>query len=310
MRARGYAALAAFAVVGFVGGSARAGEKVDLDPQVKYAVTWDAAVEEAKLLNVPIIVHSHGFYCGPCWGLHSGLLKNKKYIEFSEKSTVEVICLSSLQDGIDKKDARAETYEVTEDGKKVEYMVEFPGMTQKAMLDMASSKGGQYNQTGKVPYTCIVNPYDLSEVQHWEGGSVSAGSLMDAITEYQKSLVKEHGKGIARKDVRTLAELEKKVESLCTKGDFAAALTETAKVASKAKDWPEAMTGRLAKAKDDVVGAAKVALDEVEAQGAADAAEAKKALGKLAPRLKGTGLEERAKALLASWSAAAPAPAR
>jgi hypothetical protein len=32
------------------------------EPSVTYAKTWDAAVEEAKLLNVPIVVHSHGFY--------------------------------------------------------------------------------------------------------------------------------------------------------------------------------------------------------------------------------------------------------
>ena len=32
------------------------------DPTVNFAKTWDAAVEEAKTLNLPIVVHSHGFY--------------------------------------------------------------------------------------------------------------------------------------------------------------------------------------------------------------------------------------------------------
>lgn len=32
------------------------------DPSVTFAKSWDAAVEEAKLLNVPLVVHSHGFY--------------------------------------------------------------------------------------------------------------------------------------------------------------------------------------------------------------------------------------------------------
>ena len=31
-------------------------------PSVNYAKSWDAAVEEAKLLNVPMVVHHHGFY--------------------------------------------------------------------------------------------------------------------------------------------------------------------------------------------------------------------------------------------------------
>jgi predicted metal-binding protein len=41
---------------------ALAGDKVKLKPQVTYAKTWEAAVQEAKDLNVPIVVHSHGFY--------------------------------------------------------------------------------------------------------------------------------------------------------------------------------------------------------------------------------------------------------
>jgi len=29
---------------------------------VQYARSWDAAVEEARALNLPLIVHRHGFY--------------------------------------------------------------------------------------------------------------------------------------------------------------------------------------------------------------------------------------------------------
>jgi len=39
---------------------AMAGPKVK--PSVNYAKSWDAAVAEAKMLNVPLVVHSHGFY--------------------------------------------------------------------------------------------------------------------------------------------------------------------------------------------------------------------------------------------------------
>jgi hypothetical protein len=40
--------------------TAGGGEKPE--PSVTYVRTWDAAVEEAKLLNLPIVVHNHGFY--------------------------------------------------------------------------------------------------------------------------------------------------------------------------------------------------------------------------------------------------------
>ena len=50
------AALTLAATLGTAGG----GDKPE--PSVTYAKTWEAAVEEAKLLNLPIVVHSHGFY--------------------------------------------------------------------------------------------------------------------------------------------------------------------------------------------------------------------------------------------------------
>lgn len=54
--------LAAFAVAipALVAVVALAGDEIK--PTVKFAKNWDAAVEEAKTLNVPIVVHSHGFY--------------------------------------------------------------------------------------------------------------------------------------------------------------------------------------------------------------------------------------------------------
>lgn len=307
--------LAAVAVVcasfssSMLSSSARAGEKFEPDPQVTYATSWEAAVEEARLLNVPIVVHSHGFYCGPCWGLHSAICKNKKYIEFSEKHTVEVMCLQRLQEGIDKQEERAETYEVTVDGVKVAYLKEFPGLTVAQMLALATSKGGTYNDTGGIPYTCLVDPHTLANLKFWKGGQASAGALEEAVLEVRKQLEKEHGKGVARKDLRTLDAAERTVAALQEKGEFAQAVGELTKVAGKAKDWPEGLTGRLAKAKEAVVAAATTALDGLEAQAASEPAAARKELSRLLPKLKGTGLEERAKALLAAWAPAA-APAR
>ena len=54
----------ALALAGLVmtGGIALAKKKEQPKPSVTYAKTWDAAVEEAKTLNVPMVVHSHGFY--------------------------------------------------------------------------------------------------------------------------------------------------------------------------------------------------------------------------------------------------------
>jgi len=40
--------------------AAFAGPKIK--DSVTFAKSWDAAVAEAKMLNVPLVVHSHGFY--------------------------------------------------------------------------------------------------------------------------------------------------------------------------------------------------------------------------------------------------------
>ncbi len=50
------------AAVMVLSGSAQAQKKPKIKPTVPFAKSWDAAVEEAKLLNVPLVVHSHGFY--------------------------------------------------------------------------------------------------------------------------------------------------------------------------------------------------------------------------------------------------------
>jgi hypothetical protein len=46
--------------VALLGAVAVAGPKKPKD-SVTYAKSWEAAVAEAKMLNVPLVVHSHGF---------------------------------------------------------------------------------------------------------------------------------------------------------------------------------------------------------------------------------------------------------
>ena len=59
LRMVGLVLLAGLVVFGGPLDSAQA--KDDVDPCVTFAKTWDSGVDEAKLLNVPMVVHSHGF---------------------------------------------------------------------------------------------------------------------------------------------------------------------------------------------------------------------------------------------------------
>jgi len=86
------------------------------------------------------------------------------------------------------------------------------------------------------------------------------------------------------------------------KNDYAGALDALGKIASKADKWPDGLKARLETAKTKIVDAAKAALDKIEEAKATDPAQAKKDLTALASRLKGTGLETKAKELLATMA--------
>ena len=291
-----FPALAALAIAG----TAAAGGKPEPKTSVTLAKTWEAAVEEAKSLNVPIVVHNHGMFCGPCWAMHDGVMCGKKYIDFASENTVEVIALSSFQEGLDKKDKRTETYDAKVAGEPVKYMVEFPGLTTDQVLALASSKAGTYNHTGGVPYTCLVNPWTEEEMSKWPG-SQSANTLMDGVLEAKKALQKEHGKGVARKDLRVVVDAEASAAAKAAKADFPGALADLAKVAPKAEKV-DALKERLKAAREKVHAAAEAALTKIADGKDADPAAAKKDLTALLARLAGddlADLQTKAKELLA-----------
>ncbi|MEZ6197806.1 MAG: hypothetical protein R3F20_19120 [Planctomycetota bacterium] len=130
------------------------------------------------------------------------MMQNKKYIKFAEENTVEVLSLGSLDQAVEKKDPKAATYK-TKDGR--ECMVEWPSLTFDEIMEIRKTPGGRFNDTGGIPYTCIVNPHTLEKMKFWSGGQ-SAKSIMEAAEEAKKALEKEHGKGIERKTIAKLNE--------------------------------------------------------------------------------------------------------
>ncbi len=269
--------------------------KDDHEPvtSVKLARSWEEAVVEAKMLALPIVVHSHGFYCGPCWGMHSSVMCNDKYIEFANENTVEVICLSRLDEAIEKQEAKAATYKAKENGVEVEYLVEFPGLTKEQMFALNRSKGATYNNTGGIPYTCVVNPYTLEQMLFWSGGQ-SSKTLIDEITPIVEQFRKEHQVTLRRKDLRKYEEIEAEALTEASEGDFAKALKTFEKATKKTAGWPEDLLNRVNATRESIVKSATEAVDSIEAIVESDAKEARKQLARVKSKLKGTGLEARA----------------
>jgi hypothetical protein len=219
-------------------------------------------------------------------------MQNGKYIEYSAENTVEVIVEQRLDEGVEKNDPKAAKYKKAgPDGQEVEYMVEWPNLTYDEMMALARSPAGQYNNTGKIPYTSIVNPHTLKEFKGFSGGT-SGKSIIEACDELKKILTGEHGKGLSRADIRTVDEAVADAKTLAKAGDFAKSLDGLGKVEKKFEQAPEAITAKLKAARDEAVAAARTKLDEVKAL---DTVPAKREISKLMPKLKGTGFEEEAR---------------
>ena len=238
------------------------------------------------------------------------MLQNDKYIAFAEDHTVEVLALGSIQEGIDKKDKRADTYDAKDEaGKPVKFMKEFAGCTVEQLMALDSSPAAQYNKTGRIPYVGLVDPWTLQEIKSQPGG-FAAGGLMDAVTEAQAKLAKEHGVSLKRSTLKKVDATAKDVEATLTKAGPAKALEAMQKLQASIAKEPDTLKARLKPLNDKIMDAAKAQLDDAEAKiGSGDLKGAAAIVKPLASALKGTDLEARAKELLAK-ATPAPTPAK
>lgn len=234
--------------------------------------------------------------------MHSAVMQNKDYIKFADKSTVEVIALGQLQKGIDRGDRKASTYKKKVNGEEVELLVEFPNLTVAEVMALRNSKASSYNDTGKIPFTALVDPHTEKEMVRWSGGT-SGSTIMDRVKDVTKTLKKSHGKGISRKELGQLSEAIAESQEEAVEGEYSKAMTCLTKAGKKSKDWPQVMQQKLEKARAAVIQKANTQLDEIEAYGELDPVEAKKKLNRLKSKLRGTGLESRSKELVESLSA-------
>ena len=136
-------------------------------------------------------------------------------------------------------------------------------------------------------------------MKFWSGGQ-SAHSIVAGVVEARKGLEKEHGKGAARADVRAFRAAQAAAVAKAAKGEFSSALEALAPGSAAAEKGPEPLKGLYRDARAAVVAAAAKALAAVEQRRVRDPAGAKRDLEDLVGRLGGTGLEEKAKALLAA----------
>jgi len=227
-------------------------------------------------------------------------MQNKKYIKFAHENTVDVLALSRLDEGIQKGDRRASTYKAKdENGNEVQYMVQWPGLTADQIRRLDRSPAARYNKTGKIPYTAIVDPHTIKEMEGFLGGQ-SAKKIMEAVKTCRKELKKQYGPSLSRKVLDKLRKEQTQVRSELAAGKFARGLADLAKLEKSMAKQPQAILDEVAKIKAEVIEAAGKHLDELEARiTGGETRQAIHELGPLTRALKGTDLFQRATDLLA-----------
>jgi hypothetical protein len=231
--------------------------------------------------------------------MHSAVMQNADYIKFASQNTVEVLCLGGLDQGVAKNDKKAATYKTTVDGKEVELMVSWPNLTFDEIVALHQSKANQYNKTGGIPYTAIVDPHDLSEMWSHSGGT-SAGTIQVAIEAAKQKLEKAHGKGVTRKDYKAFVVAETAATRLASEGEYSKAIAEFDTFKKSVPAWPQELKARYEVGREGVIESARKRLAEIEEAGVTDPVVAKRDLDKLMLKLSKTGLEADAKALAQS----------
>ena len=231
--------------------------------------------------------------------MHRSVLMNKKYIKFSEDNTVEFMAMSRMDEGVQKGDPKAATYDAKDaDGNPVKYLIEFPGMTVEDINNCARSKGGQYNKTGAIPFTCVVNPHTEKQMQGWSGGQ-SAKTIMEAVEYHKKALQKKHGASLKRSDLRKFDKDAAKIQANLDKQGPGKAYTAAVSLEKKWAKKSPALGAKAQELQEKILEVASEHLDKAEELiDEGELAAAKKILKPMVTGLKKTRLGTRAKDLL------------
>lgn len=219
--------------------------------------------------------------------MHSAVMQNKKYIAFAADNTVEVLVMSSLDRAIQQNDPKAATYK--KKGDDAEYMVQWPSLTAEQINSFRQTKAGTYNNTGGIPYTCIVDPHTLERMTVVRARSAKA--IIELVKDARRTLMKEHGKGMSRAVIRKLNSSLTKAREQAADGEWSKAMQTLTKGSKGSQDWPESLQERLAGGREAIVGSARAALEKIRELGESDPKKARRELLKLRRKVKGTGIE-------------------
>ena len=231
--------------------------------------------------------------------MHRSVLKNPAYGKFAAQHTVEVITMEELDIAVAKESRNIKTYKDKDPwGEEQDYLIEFPGLTLDDLRDLSSSDALNYMQGNRIPYTAVVDPHTLKEMEGLRGVK-TAKELMAAITLHRKALLLQYGKGVERKLWNGVGKGLIRIDVHLGKGEIAEAMQLYRKLEAETARKPEVLKKRVRPALEVIVDEAGLRIDAIErsmVEGKAKSAKAE--LTKLKGALAGTPLVKRIEALL------------
>ena len=233
--------------------------------------------------------------------MHRSVLQSKVYIKYAEANTVEVISMEEMDRALREKSRLVRTYKASDAyGDEVHFLAEFPGLTVKQLERLSNSGATDYMSGNRIPYTAIVDPHTLRELDHVLG-VVTPKELIARIQVQRAALESRHGAGIERKLWRRVAGAQVEIDLLLGEGKLESALAVHRDLAKRTIQSPEAIRRRVRISLDVILDDAAKRLDVLEQRlGTGDADKMRAAseeLRTLSRALAGTRLSRRAAAL-------------
>ena len=282
---------------------------------VKLQKDWKKTVERARLLQVPIVIHSHKLDDRDSWKLHETVLQSKKYVRFAKNNCLDLVILDELESfaekvrkdlDVDEDDLWADQklakheqlrsrlwdYSGRDDfGRKGQFLVYFPGLTIVDLKTLATSDAREFNYTGSHPFTIVIDPFSLGEVKALRS-VYKLKELTKAIEAAKAALSKQHGEAkILPHELMAWEKDELRAKHQLGRGLWRQAHDVAKRFAAKGKTWPKQLEQRRASLAELAAQSASAQLAKLGRQIAGDGEsrkEAKSTLAKLAKSYRGT----------------------
>ncbi len=222
--------------------------------------------------------------------MHRSVLENASYIKFATESAVDVVAMEEMDKAVAEKSEHVRTYKGKDlYGAEERFLEIFPGLTMDELAALSGSAATRYMEGGRIPYTAIVDPHTLAELEGMKGIKTPQ-ELIDAITRHTRPLKAAHGEGVARKTWSGLRRGLAEIDNLLAGDLVVKALAVHRRLAAELAREGEAVKRKLEAAEQAILAAAEKLLDAGGPRG-------EQAIREFARALEGTPLAERAAAL-------------